>query len=290
MTTVSSDNPSRSIRIAGIQCAVQKEKSNTIDRVLTFTHRALEKNARLIVYPECFTLPWFHNVSRQDYKQMAESIPGPSTEPFLKLSLDNDAVYVCPVYYVQNDSYYFSSAIIQKGNILGIYKKIHLASIENWNEQALAEPGCELLCLDIGFAKLGLAMGWDAFFPEAFCAMRMNDVQMVAVPTAAALGSNFRWLSVLASHAVCNNLFIVRINRCGTEDNLSFYGESFCVDPFGNLIDEPTFHRDSLMVCDFKLDDVASARKEFPILEQRRPDVYGIYDSNLITGNRNNEV
>jgi N-carbamoylputrescine amidase len=270
---------SRRVRIAGIQYAACGDRDQNIKRALAFTHAALEKNTQLVVYPECFTLPWFHDTNPDDYRKLAEPIPGPSTEPFLKLSQEYPAVFLCPVFQVRNTRYFFSTACIQNGHVLGIYHKVHLASADGWNEQALAEPGQNIPLFVTDYATVGIAMGWDVFFPEAISSMALRGADIIVAPTAAALGSKFRWLSVLASHAVCNNLFVIRINRCGTEHDLSFYGESFCVDPFGSLIDEPTFHRDSLMIIDLNLSDIAASKKEFPFLDQRRPDLYRLPES-----------
>lgn len=283
-------NVSHRVRIAGVQFAACEDRDQNIKRALAFTHTALEKNPRFLVYPECFTLPWFHGKKIDDYRKLAESIPGPSTEPFLKLSQDYPAVFLCPVFHVRNKQYYFSTACIQNGQVGGIYNKVHLASADGWNEKALAESGQDIPVFVTDCATIGIAMGWDVFFPEAISSMALKGAEMIIAPTAAALGSKFRWLSVLSAHAVCNNLFVVRVNRCGTEQDLSFYGESFCVDPFGSLVDEPTFHRDSLMIIDLNLSDIDASRKEFPFLDQRRPDLYRLPESPDNERKRMNDV
>ncbi len=153
--------------------------------------------------------------------------------------------------------------------------------LEVGKKSRLAEPGESLPVYDLGFGKIGIVMGWDVFFPEAVCSLALRGAEIIIAPTAAAMASKFRWLSVLSSHAVCNNVFVIRVNRCGKENDLDFYGESFCVDPFGVLLDEPTFHRDSLMVMDLDLKEVGIARKEFPFLAERRPDLYAIQQETL---------
>ncbi|MBN1878677.1 carbon-nitrogen hydrolase family protein [bacterium] len=270
--TISSSAPS--LRVAGIQCAFQNSRNETIERVLFFTKMALEKGAELIAFSECFTLPWFHTMDRESFRAMAESLPGPSTQPFIDLSEQTSSTFICPIYEKQGNRHFFSTAVIKAGQIAAVYRKVHLARFGNWNELSLADPGEEIPVIDLGFSRIGILMGWDAFFPEAVQSLALRGCEIIIVPTAAALASKFRWLSVLTSHSVCNNVFVIRINRCGNEGDLEFYGESFCIDPFGVLLDEPTFHRDSLMIADLKLRDIGIARKEFPFLSERRPDIY----------------
>lgn len=267
---------SRCVRLAGIQVAAQDGRDKNIKRALSFTQKALEKNAQIIAFPECFTLPWFHNMTIEVYRKLAEPIPGPSTEPFLRLSQEYPSTFFCPVYHNHEGRFFFSTACIQEGQILGIYNKVHLASAEGWNDRSLAESGKDIPLFKTNQATVGVIMGWDVFFPEVIRSMALREAEIVLAPTAAALGSKFRWLSVLSAHAVCNNLYVVRINRCGTENDLEFYGESFCVDPFGSLVDEPTFHKDSLMIVDIDLGDIEKSRKEFPFLKEMRPDLYGL--------------
>ncbi len=278
------------IRLAGIQFAAQDDRDRNIKRALSFTQKALEKNAQIIVFPECFTLPWFHQIPKDTYHKLAEPVPGPSTEPFLKLSMEYPSTFFCPIYHQQNKHFYFSTVCIQEGQILGIYRKVHLASAEGWNDRLLADPGQDIPLFKTKQATIGVSMGWDVFFPEAFRSMALRGAEIIIAPTAAALGSKFRWLSVLSGHAICNNLFLVRINRCGTEKDLTFYGESFCVDPFGSLIDEPTFHRDSLMVVDINLADIDESRKEFPFLKEMRTDLYNLPVTQEFKKEKENEI
>ncbi len=125
---------SRIVRIAGIQCAVQGDRTETIERIRSFTMMALEKGARLIVYPECFSLPWFHTMDVHSFQAFAESVPGPSTQLFLELSMQFPATFVCPIYEQDDNARYFSTVVIQSGQIVGVYRKIHLASAGGWEE------------------------------------------------------------------------------------------------------------------------------------------------------------
>lgn len=268
-------------RVAGIQCAWQKTWEDTMKRNLLLTHTALDKNARLIVFPECFNLPWFHTVDTAEFVKMAELVPGPSTEPFIQLSRQYPSTFVCPIYEQTAESRFFSSIIIQAGQVVGVYRKIHLSRSGNWDETCLAESGELLPVVNIGDLNIGILMGWDAFFPEAVTSLALRGMDFLIVPSAAAMASKFRWLSVLTSHSVCNNVFVIRVNRCGKEGELEFYGESFCIDPFGVLMDEPTFHRDSVMITDLDLSEIAAAQGEFPFLKERRPEIYGSYPGGM---------
>ncbi|MCD4655536.1 carbon-nitrogen hydrolase family protein [bacterium] len=262
------------VRLAGIQCRASDSRKANLDRYLQFTQTALERGAKLVVFPECFSLPWFHTMDKENFLEMAETVTGPSTEPFLNLAQKYKTFFICPILEVYQKHYYFTSVVIGPDGIMGVYRKIQPADTEYWEERQYVEAGDELSVFDFGFTKVGILMGWDVFFPEAVRMLSLKGADLIIAPTAAAMISHSRWLNVLIGHAVCNNCWVMRVNRCGKERELQFYGESFCVDPFGKLNEQPTFHKDALMIVDVDFADVELARREFPFQKERRIDLY----------------
>jgi len=266
----------RRVTIAGIQCTAGKNRDDNLKRLLQFARTAVDRGARLLFFPECFSLPWMHMMPASDYRDYAESIPGPSTRPFIELAAAHDAWCFCPVYEQNGMDRFFSTVIIGPGGVHGVYRKIQPAAKPYWEETSLAAPGNDLPLFDLGFVKIGVLMGWDCFFPEAARILALKGAELLFVPTASAMASQKRWFHVLTGHSVCNGYFVVRVNRCGSEAELGFYGESFCVDPFGEPVTQPTFHKDALLVADIDLNEVSLARCEFSFMEERRPGLYGL--------------
>jgi len=158
---------------------------------------------------------------------------------------------------------------------VGVYRKIHLPDIPNWREKAHFCPG------DRGFpvqrvdgVRIGVQIGWDNFFPEGFRCLALAGAQVVFLPTAAAFASQERWLAMAVSHAVANGLFVVRVNRVGSEAGLDFYGGSFAVRPDGELCTHPLGVAEGALVVDCELTDVERARLAWPFLGDRRPRQY----------------
>ena len=106
--------------------------------------------------------------------------------------------------------------------------------------------------------------------------MALQGAQIVFAPTAAAFVSQQRWLKVLAGNALANGLFVMRINRVGSEPKHDFYGISFCISPDGDLIDEPTGLQEGILLVEIALDEVSRVRREWPFLKDRRPETYSL--------------
>lgn len=262
------------VTVAGIQCTAGTSRDENLKRLMAFSQAAIEKKARILLFAECFSLPWLHTISREAYRQLAETVPGPSTAPFIDLAAEHDIWCICPIYERIGDTRFFSSVVIGPDGVAGVYRKVQPAAKPYWEETALADAGDQLPVYDLGFLKIGILMGWDCFFPEAARILGLKGADLLFVPTASAFASQRRWFNVLTGHSICNGYFTVRVNRCGSEAELSFYGESFCVDPFGDIVTEPTFHKDALMLSDIDLNEVVQARQEFSFLDERRPELY----------------
>jgi len=267
--------PAKPLRIAGIQCSSCEERQKNIQRALEFSAIALEKKAGIICFPEYFSLPWFLLEPPQDFLHLGENIPGESTIPFMKLSKENNIVVICPVLEVSDNKLYNTTVVIEYGEVIGIYRKIQISNVPFWEEQPQISPGnLGYKVFNTRYAKIACLLSWDNFFPEAARLLALQDVEIIFAPTSAAFQSHKRWESVLTANAVNNNIFVFRVNRVGKEEELDFYGNSFCVDPFGEFVAEPVFEKDAVVIADIDIGMVALAREEFPFLRERRRDLY----------------
>ncbi len=266
--------PVRPIRIGGIQFSAGPDRQQNVQRALGFARVGFDKGVRIVAYSELFSLPWFKPNDPQ-YLEFAEEIPGPSTEPFLALCKEYSSFALCPIYERASEGTFNTVVIVGPDGIMGRYRKNHVPNIAFWEEKLFFQPGdTGLPVFETPYAKFGIQTCWDNFFPEGSRILALNGAEIIFSPTAAAFDSEARWTSVISANAISNNLFIFRINRVGKTGHLQFYGRSFCVDPFGEMVNKPAFHRDALLIADIDLDVIRLARQEFPFLADRRPDLY----------------
>ncbi|MBN1552192.1 acyltransferase [bacterium] len=273
-------DPPRIVHIAGIQFSAKDDRDYNLKRAETFAKVALDKGANILCFSALFSLPWYIK-NTSNYSEYSESIPGPTTEPFIHLAKEYKAVILCPVYERSAEKRFNSVAVVDCNGILGVYRKNQIPDIPFWEEKKLFMPG------DIGypvfktpFATIGIQICWDNFFPEGSRILAMKGAEIIFSPTAAAFDSHFRWEAVIKANAITNNLYVFRINRVGKECDLTFYGKSFCVNPFGEFSASPAFHRDAVIMAEIDISAVSLARREFPFLIERRTDLY----SDLIDG------
>jgi N-carbamoylputrescine amidase len=266
------------IKIAGIQMVCREDKDANIQKALRMGKLAAEKGARIICFQELFNTRWFPRDIDEGNRLLAEAVDGPSVSAMRTLAKEKGVALICPFFERDGDQYFNTAAVIdQGGEVVGTYRKIHVPQIPLWEERAYFSPGDKgFPVFDLGFVKIGVQICWDNFFPEGTRDLALQGAQIVFAPTAAAFASQQRWLKVLAGNAIVNGLFIMRVNRVGSEPRQDFYGMSFCISPEGDLVDEPTGLQEGILLVEISLDEVSRVRKEWPFLKDRRPEVYSL--------------
>jgi N-carbamoylputrescine amidase len=264
------------IKIAGIQIACSENKDDNIHKVLRMGQLAAQKGAQIICFQELCNTHWFPRNIDESAFLLAEDIDGPTVTTMGTLAKEKEVALICPFFERDGDHYFNTAAVIdQRGKLVGTYRKIHIPQIPLWEERAYFSPGDKgFPVFDLGLAKIGVQICWDNFFPEGTRQLALQGAQIIFAPTAAAFASQQRWLKVLAGNAIVNGLFVMRVNRVGSEPKLDFYGMSFCISPEGELIDEPTGLQEGILLVEIALEEVSRTRKEWPFLKDRRPEVY----------------
>jgi N-carbamoylputrescine amidase len=208
---------------------------------------------------------------------LAEAIGGPVTSKMADLAARYSISLICPFFEKGEDgAYYNSAALLDKsGTLQGVYRKVHVPSLRFWEERHYFSKGSSFPVFEVEGIKIGVQICWDNFFPEGFRTLALNGASMVFLPTAAAFASSERWLAMAVSHAVANGLYVVRVNRCGKEEGLDFYGQSFCVKPDGELATEPLGINEGMLLVDCDPAESELARRTWPFLSDRMPGLYG---------------
>jgi N-carbamoylputrescine amidase len=264
------------IKLAGIQLSCCEEKERNIEKAIKFSQVAIEKGAHIICFQELFTTHWFPKEMNKHYFSYAEKIDGPTISKIQTLAKKNEVVLICPIFERGEEAFYNSAVIIDAGGeILGSYRKIHIPQIPLWEEKYYFSPGnLGFPIFKTKFGIIGVQICWDNFFPEGSRILALKGAQIIFSPTAAAFASQKRWETVLSSNAISNGVYILRVNRVGSEEKQDFYGKSFCISPEGELVDQPTGMREGIALIDIDLKGIAQARREWPFFKDRRPEVY----------------
>jgi N-carbamoylputrescine amidase len=264
------------IKIAGIQMACSEDKDDNVQKALRMGQLAAKRGAGIICFQELCNTHWFPRAIDESAFLLAEELDGPTVATMKTLAKGKGVAVICPFFEKDGEQYFNSAAVIdQQGEILGTYRKVHIPQIPLWEERAYFSPGDKgFPVFDLGLATIGIQICWDNFFPEGIRQLALQGAQIVFAPTAAAFASQQRWLKVLAGNAIVNGLFIMRVNRVGSEPKQDFYGMSFCISPEGELVDEPTGLQEGILLAKIALQEVSKTRTDWPFLKDRRPEVY----------------
>jgi N-carbamoylputrescine amidase len=266
------------LTVAGIQMGCGADRDENFSRALDLARIAVERGAKIICFAECFAWPWFPRKAVEANRQLAVPVPGPMTRSLQLFAEESQVALVAPIFESGDDSGHYNTSLVidASGAILGAYRKNHIPDLPNYQERFYFRPG------NLGFpvfrtrhATIGVQTCWDNLFPEGARALALKGAQIIFCPTACStLGGSLRWERAIVGHAVCNALFVVRVNRVGTEGTMTFYGKSFCVDPNGDFVTEPTGPDEGVVLADLDLDRIKLVRDDWTYLQDRRPGIY----------------
>ena len=245
------------------------------------------KGAELIVLQELHNTLYFCKTEDVSQFDLAETIPGPSTELFGKLARENNVVIVTSLFEKRAVGLYHNTAVVMErdGSIAGTYRKMHIPDDPEYYEKFYFTPG------DMGFhpietsvGKLGVMVCWDQWYPEAARLMALAGAEILIYPTAigyadaddAAEQQRQReaWVTVQRGHAVANGLNVVAVNRVGREDSLNFWGTSFVAGPQGEIIYRASETEEECVTVETDISHSENVRRWWPFLRDRRIDAY----------------
>jgi len=247
-----------------------------MDRAAEMAAVAAEKGAKIICFPELFLTPWFPKKEDTSAFSLAEDATGRMIERFRAVSAALKAVLVAPFFESAAGTYYNSAAVFDSGSLLGIYRKLHIPNLALYREQFYFSPGdTGIPVFETSQGTIGVQICWDNLFPEGARILALKGAELVLAPTAAALNTHNLWERAIAANAFANNLYIFRVNRVGQEDGISFYGRSFCVDPWGEMASELAGSKDAIVLAEIDPKEREAATETWGFLRQRRAGEYG---------------
>lgn len=289
-----------------IQDSASADQQATLDASIVRIREAAARGAQIICLKELFNAPYFCKSQQCERFDIAESIPGPTTDVMQKLARELAVVLIVPVFEKQGRGVYRNSAAIidADGSLLGVYRKMHIPDDPMFNEKYYFAPGDtahddridKIARQASGFrvwrtryANIGVLICWDQWYPEAARITSLLGADILFYPTAigwhpaekAEFGDSQvdAWRTIQRSHAIANGVFVASPNRIGHEDDepgtlgIEFFGHSFIADPFGRILTEAGTEEAILIAdCDPKL--IEDTRRNWPFLRDRRIDAY----------------
>ena len=283
------------MKIGIIQQSNTSDINDNKERLAIKIANLAKAGAELIVLQELHNSLYFCQVENVDNFNLAEPIPGPSTDFFGKVAKDNGVVIVTSLFEKRAPGLYHNTAVVieKDGTVAGKYRKMHIPDDPAYYEKFYFTSG------DIGFeplqtsvGKIGVLICWDQWYPEAARLMALRGAELLVYPTAIGYESSDSkeeqerqreaWTTVQRGHAVANGLPVVTVNRVGHAPDPSeqtggimFWGSSFVAGPQGEFLWRAPNDREVETVVDVDLEYSEQVRRWWPFLRDRRIDSYG---------------
>lgn len=286
------------IKIGLIQQRISQNKERNIENLLNNISDCAKKGANLIILPELHNTVYFCQTENVKHFDLAESIPGPSTDKFSKISKDLGIVIVSSLFEKRGAGIYHNTAVIlDNGKIAGKYRKMHIPDDPGYYEKFYFTPGdLGFEPIDTSLGKLGVLVCWDQWFPEAARLMALKGAEILIYPTAIGwdITDNMEeqqtqldsWINIQRSHAIANGLYVISANRIGYEidpsmqtKGIDFWGNSFVCGPQGDLIYTASVFEEENPVIVIDKSRIEATRRAWQFFRDRRIDSYGEINS-----------
>ena len=282
------------LTVALVQQSNSDNAKDNMAKSMSAIREAAQKGAKLVVLQELHRSLYFCQTENVDVFDLAETIPGPSSNALGELAKELSIVIVASLFEKRATGLYHNTAVVleQDGSIAGKYRKMHIPDDPGFYEKFYFTPG------DIGFepiqtsvGKLGVLVCWDQWFPEAARLMAMAGAEVLIYPTAIGWDPNDdiaeqtrqkdAWVISQRAHAVANGVPVISCNRVGHEsdpsaqsDGISFWGNSFIAGPQGELLAEANNTDEQILVVEIDQKRSENVRRIWPFLRDRRIDHY----------------
>jgi N-carbamoylputrescine amidase len=286
-------------RIGLVQMACSKDPNENLAKAEWRIREAAGKGAQIVCVQELFRSQYFCQREDAALFDLAEPVPGPTTESFARLARELEVALVGSVFERRAAGVYHNTALVvdADGALLGIYRKMHIPDDPGYYEKYYFTPGdLGFRCFDTRFARVAPLVCWDQWYPEAARLAALAGAQVLFYPTAigwhpAEKSSDGEaqydaWRTIQRSHAIANGLYVAAVNRVGYEGTpeagLEFWGGSFVADPFGQVLAEASHDGEETLIVECDPRRIEEVRRNWPFLRDRRIDAYAGITSRMI--------
>lgn len=280
------------VRVAVIQLRAGHDPQQNLQETIARIHAAADQGAQIICTQELFLTPYFCQTEDHVHFELAEPIPGPTTEALAPIARERDIVLVASLFERRAAGLYHNTAVVldADGSLVGKYRKMHIPDDPLFYEKFYFTPGdLGFRAFDTRYGRIGVLVCWDQWYPEGARLTALCGAQILFYPTAigwqppekAEYGErqHASWETIQRSHAIANGVFVAVPNRVGFEagptHGIEFWGQSFIADPAGQILAKGSVSNEEIVLADCDLSLVDVQRTHWPFLRDRRIDAYG---------------
>jgi N-carbamoylputrescine amidase len=279
-------------KLAAVQMRMGTDPAVNLERAVTKVREAAERGAEIVCLPELFRSQYFCQTEDHAQFDLAEPIPGPSTEALTRVAREANVVIIASLFERRAAGLYHNTAAVidAGGALLGTYRKMHIPDDPLYYEKFYFTPG------DLGFrafdtrvGRIGTLVCWDQWYPEGARLATLAGADLLTYPTAIGwhpaekaehgAAQADAWRTIQRSHAIANGVYVAAVNRVGHEGpasgGIEFWGGTFVCDPFGVVLAEASRTEEETLIvtCDRRRQE--EVRRNWPFLRDRRIDAYG---------------
>ena len=278
----------REVTLAATQMTCSKNNTENIDKAESIIRKAAEMGAQIILIQELFESTYFCMDQKDELFQLSKPFENhPTIERMAKLASELNVVLPISFFEKANRAHYNAIAVINaNGEILGKYRKSHIPDGPGYQEKFYFNPGdTGFKVWDTAYAKIGIGICWDQWFPEVARIMALKGAEVLLYPTAIGgepeddgFDSSDMWQRVMIGHSAANQIPVVASNRIGTEQGQDisnyFYGRSFITNHVGDKIAEASRDKEEILIGKVSLDEAENLRNVWGVFRDRRTDLY----------------
>ena len=290
----------RIVNVAITQMACTADADANLANQVRLVEEAAQKGAQVICTQELFRSLYFCQAEDHRFFQLAETIPGPSTDALAAVAKKYGVVVIASLFEKRASGLYHNTAVVLEtdGSIKGIYRKMHIPDDPLFYEKFYFTPGdTGFKSFDTTFGKIGVLVCWDQWYPEGARLTALQGAEIIFFPTAIGWHPSEKqeyghaqhdsWETIQRSHAIANGCYVCAPNRIGlekvldasgkpfSEEGIQFWGQSFVASPNGQVVHRASVDREEIVIVPCDLDKVEFSRTHWPFLRDRRIDAYG---------------
>ncbi|MBZ5528339.1 MAG: carbon-nitrogen hydrolase [Acidobacteriia bacterium] len=282
---------SEKFTIGLIQMSCGPEPAANLAKTLGKIREAARMGARVICLQELFRSQYFCREENAELFNLAEEIPGPTSEALGKIAKEMGVAIVGSLFERRAAGVYHNTAVVlnSDGALLGKYRKMHIPDDPLYYEKYYFTPGdLGFLNFDTASGRIGVLICWDQWYPEAARLAALGGANILFYPTAIGWHPAEKaehgaaqldaWRTIQRGHAIANGVYVAAVNRVGyegtKESGLEFWGNSFVADPFGQVVAQASSDKEEILVVECDPGRVEETRRNWPFLRDRRIDAY----------------
>jgi N-carbamoylputrescine amidase len=287
--------PPVKFKIALVQMRCSENPADNVARALERIRDAARDGAQLVCLPELFRTQYFCQIEDHAFFDLAEPIPGPTTEALARAAREAGVVVIGSLFERRAAGVYHNTAVVidADGRLCGSYRKMHIPDDPLYYEKFYFTPGdLGFRAFDTACGRIGTLVCWDQWYPEAARLTALAGADLLLYPTAIGWHPSEKaefgaaqasaWQTAQRAHAIANGVYVAAVNRVGHEKSpgatgagIEFWGGSFVADPFGTVLAEASRMEEETLIVTCDRQHQETVRRHWPFLRDRRIDAYG---------------